>query len=146
MARLRRDAPGVPRPGRPECTARRADRGCPSPRVLGGHHRDRADGGRPALELLPKYHAGRFPRGGSAGKLPRGVTKLLSLLLGLATAGTSWAASGAAPRQLRVPLQIGGVVPELLDPGLQDLTIGLMKQAKVADVGRITVTWQKGQT
>ena len=26
-----------------------------------------------------------------------------------------------APRQLRVPLQVGGVVPELLDPGLQDL-------------------------
>ena len=45
-----------------------------------------------------------------------------------------------------MPLQIGGVVPELLDPGLQDLTIGLMQQASLADVGRITVTWQKGQT
>ena len=55
-------------------------------------------------------------------------------------------ATRRAPRQLRVPLQIGSVVPELLDPGLQDLTIGLMKQANLADVGRITVTWQKGQT
>jgi hypothetical protein len=45
-----------------------------------------------------------------------------------------------------VPLQIGSVVPELLDPSLQDLTIGLMKQANLADVGRVTVTWQKGQT
>jgi hypothetical protein len=41
-----------------------------------------------------------------------------------------------------VPLQIGSVVPELLDPGLQDLTIGLMKRANLADVGRITATWQ----
>ena len=48
-------------------------------------------------------------------------------------------------RQLRAPLQIGSVVPELLDPGLQDLTFGLMKNASLADVGRITVTWQKGQ-
>jgi hypothetical protein len=77
------------------------------------------------------------------------VTKLVSILLVLATAGTACAASqkhAAAPRHLRVPMQIGGVVPELLDAGLQDLTIGLMKQANLADVGRITVTWLKGQT
>ena len=37
-------------------------------------------------------------------------------------------------------------MPELLDPGLQDLTIALMKQANLADVGRVTVTWQRGQT
>ena len=77
------------------------------------------------------------------------MTKLLSIVLVLATAGTACAATqshSSAPRQLRVPLQIGSVVPELLDPSLQDLTIGLMKQANLADVGRITVTWQKGQT
>jgi hypothetical protein len=77
------------------------------------------------------------------------VTKLLSILLVLATAGTACAASQrhtTAPRQLRAPLQIGSVVPELLDPGLQDLVIGLMKNANLADVGRITVTWQRGQT
>ena len=77
------------------------------------------------------------------------MKKLLSIVLVLATAGTACAATqshSSAPRQLRVPLQIGGVVPELLDPSLQDLTIGLMKQANLADVGRITVTWQKGQT
>jgi hypothetical protein len=77
------------------------------------------------------------------------VTKLISIVLVLATAGTAWAATqsySTATRQLRAPLQIGSVVPELLDPSLQDLTIGLMKQANLADVGRITVTWQKGQT
>ena len=77
------------------------------------------------------------------------MTKLLSILLVLATAGTACAATQrhtTAPRQLRVPMQIGAVVPELLDTGLQDLTIGLMKQANLADVARITVTWQKGQT
>jgi hypothetical protein len=77
------------------------------------------------------------------------VTKLLSIVLVLATAGTACAATqmhSTAPRQLRAPLEIGSVVPELLDPSLQDLTIGLMKQANLADVGRITVTWQKGQT
>jgi hypothetical protein len=66
--------------------------------------------------------------------------KRLVLLLALAAVVCAEAA------QARKPLQIGGVVPELLDPGLQDLTIGLMADANLADVGRITVTWTKGQT
>lgn len=74
---------------------------------------------------------------------------LLCLVAVLVTAGTACAAtqvSSGPQRQARVPLQLGGVVPELLDPGLQDLTIALMKQGGLADVARITVTWQKGQT
>ena len=77
------------------------------------------------------------------------MKKLTCLVTVLATAGTTCVAMSApttAPRQARVPLKLGGAVPELLDPGLQDLTLGLMKQANLADVGRITVTWQRGQT
>lgn len=75
----------------------------------------------------------------------RGLAFLVAVLVaaGAACAGTQ--VHRTPQRQARVPLQIGGVVPELLDPGLQDLTIGLMKQAALDDVGRITVTWQKGQ-
>ncbi len=45
----------------------------------------------------------------------------------------------------RVPLQIGSVVPELLDINLQDNTIALAEAANLADDARVTVTWQKGQ-
>ncbi len=50
---------------------------------------------------------------------------------------------GAA--QARAPLQIGAVTPELLDPGLNDLTISLLRQASLDDVARVTVTWRRGQ-
>jgi hypothetical protein len=56
------------------------------------------------------------------------------------------AALTACAAQARTPLQIGAVTPELLDPSLQDLTIGLADQAGLADDARITITWQKGQT
>jgi hypothetical protein len=52
-------------------------------------------------------------------------------------------AAAAAPA--RAPLQIGSVVPELLDPTLQDSTIALMKGASLADTARVTITWQRGQ-
>ena len=54
--------------------------------------------------------------------------------------------SSAATAISRKPLQIGAVVPELLDPGLHDSAIGLIKQAGLDDVARVTVTWQRGQT
>jgi len=53
-------------------------------------------------------------------------------------------AATAAPA--RPPLQIGAVTPELLDPGLSDRTIALMQAANLADVARVTVTWQRGQS
>jgi hypothetical protein len=55
-------------------------------------------------------------------------------------------ASAAGAASARAPLKIGSVVPELLDPSLQDSTIALMKAANLADVARVTVTWQRGQT
>ena len=52
----------------------------------------------------------------------------------------------ATAAQARAPLQIGAVTPELLDPGLSDRTIALMQAANLADVARVTVTWQRGQS
>ena len=78
------------------------------------------------VELVPKHRAGRFPGSGSAGKLPRGVKQAPPLLLVLATAGTACAAtqSAHAPRRgsCACRCRSAAVVPELLDPGLQDLT------------------------
>src|SRR5919198_468066 len=42
--------------------------------------------------------------------------------------------------------EIGGVVPELLDPSLQESTVALMKSANLADAARVTVSWEKNQT
>ena len=74
-------------------------------------------------------------------------------LLFLAVLAAAAAACGAQARPqaharmlARTPLKIGAVVPELLDASLQDLTIGLMTGGSLADVARVTVTWQKGQT
>jgi hypothetical protein len=62
----------------------------------------------------------------------------------LAAALLTVAAAGAG--EARAPLRIGAVTPELLDPGLSDHTIALMQAANLADVARVTVTWQRGQT
>jgi hypothetical protein len=60
--------------------------------------------------------------------------------------GAVLVAAGASAAQARTPLRIGAVTPELLDAGLQDTTIGLLKEANLGDVARVTVTWQRGQT
>jgi len=78
------------------------------------------------------------------------VKKIVTLLLAtLVAAGTACAAGSTTARQVasaRAPLQIGAVVPELLDPTLQASTVALMTSANLAGAARVTVTWTKGQT
>jgi hypothetical protein len=70
------------------------------------------------------------------------VTRSIALLAAaLFAAVTVCAAASAA----RAPLQIGAVVPELLDPSLQESTVALMKRASLADTARVTITWERGQ-
>ena len=71
-----------------------------------------------------------------------------TILLLAAFVAVAAACGGAKPppASARTPLQVGAVVPELLDPGLRASTITLMQGASLADVARVTVTWQRGQT
>lgn len=69
----------------------------------------------------------------------RGVSFVLLVAVGAA----AWAAQTAAAR---VPLQIGAVVPELLDVTRQQSTVGLMESAALDDTARVTVTWKRSQT
>jgi hypothetical protein len=69
----------------------------------------------------------------------RGVWLVLLVVVGI----TAWAAQTAAAR---TPLQIGSVVPELLDPTRQQSTVELMQSADLADTARVTVTWERSQT
>jgi hypothetical protein len=78
------------------------------------------------------------------------VSRIFVLLTAaLVVAGTACAAASTPTRvsvTTRTPLQIGAVVPELLDPSLQASTVTLMKNANLADSARVTVTWNRGQT
>ncbi len=56
------------------------------------------------------------------------------------------AACAAQTAAARMPLQIGAVVPELLDPTLQQSTVTLMESAGLVDTARVTVTWERNQT
>ena len=56
------------------------------------------------------------------------------------------AACEAPTSAARTPLQIGSVVPELLDPSLQRSTVALMGSAGLGYAARVTVTWERGQT
>lgn len=69
----------------------------------------------------------------------RGVFYASLVVVGVA----AWAAQTAAAR---VPLQIGAVVPELLDATRQQPTVALMQSADLADTARVTVTWKRSQT
>jgi hypothetical protein len=71
--------------------------------------------------------------------------KRLAWLLPVAVAtGTLCAAAGrAAPA--RTPLQIGAVVPELLDRSRVGTTIEDMTNSGLGDAGRVTLTWKRGQ-
>src|SRR5947208_1292962 len=64
----------------------------------------------------------------------------------LQTSSAVPAVRATSPATTRTPLRIGGVVPELLDPTLQDSTVTLMKTASLADTARVTVTWDRNQT
>ena len=55
------------------------------------------------------------------------------------------AASLAAAAHARSPLQVGAVTPELLDPGLSENTVALLRGASLGDTARVTVTWERGQ-
>jgi hypothetical protein len=67
----------------------------------------------------------------------------VSLALLVVAVVAAWAAQTAAAR---APLQIGSVVPELLDATLQQPTVKLMESADLADTARVTVTWERSQT
>src|SRR6266545_3636943 len=54
-------------------------------------------------------------------------------------------ASLATAAHARSPLQVGAVTPELLDPGLSENTVALLRGASLGDTARVTVTWQRGQ-
>jgi len=64
----------------------------------------------------------------------------------LAVVVASLLAAGAASAPARPPLLVGAVTPELLDASLATNTIGLLREANLGDVARVTVTWQRGQT
>ena len=65
---------------------------------------------------------------------------------GIACAATATSTATRSTAFTRTPLQIGAVVPELLDPNLQESTIALMQRANLADTARVTVTWERSQT
>jgi hypothetical protein len=67
----------------------------------------------------------------------------VSLALLVVAVVAAWPAQTAAAR---APLQIGSVVPELLDPALQQSTVALMDSASLGDTARVTVTWERNQT
>ena len=134
LARVRRDAAGVPGPRRPERDSRRPHRGRAPAGLRDGGHRDRRARRRPPVELVPQHPPGRLPRGRCPAELPRplGLTlrrpsyadamrvRGVSLALLVVAVVAAWAAQTAAAR---TPLQIGSVVPELLDPALQQSTV-----------------------
>ncbi len=65
---------------------------------------------------------------------------------GTLCAATSSSAAVRASASARAPLQIGSVVPELLDPSLQESTVSLMERASLGDTARVTITWERSQT
>jgi hypothetical protein len=79
------------------------------------------------------------------------VTRFPALLAAtLVVAAIACAAASTTSTRLavatRTPLQIGAVVPELLDPSLQTSTVTLMERANLADAARVTITWERSQT
>ncbi len=63
----------------------------------------------------------------------------------LVTAAVAVALSTATAAQSRSPLQIGAVVPELTIRHLVGSTIEAMTSSGLDDVGRVTLTWKRGQ-
>jgi hypothetical protein len=74
----------------------------------------------------------------------RYAAPMLKVLVVAALVAMGGAGASAAPA--RTPLLVGAVAPELLDPTLAESTIGLLREANLGDVARVTVTWQRGQT
>jgi hypothetical protein len=66
--------------------------------------------------------------------------------VGIAAVVVAALAAGASAAQARAPLEIGAVVPELLDRSLAENTVSLLTRANLADAARVTVTWKRGQT
>ena len=151
LARVRRRRCRVPGPRRPERDPRRADRGGPPAGLPGGDHRDRRARGEPPVELVPKHRPRRFSggrgRGQTTARRERSSSRLLAVLRPPAPHAPrrrrhcerpAAAARAAAGRRRRARAARPG------PPGPDDRPD---EQARAsADVGRITVTWQKGQT
>jgi hypothetical protein len=76
----------------------------------------------------------------------RATVLLTAAFIGVGTTSAANSAPTRAAATTRTALQIGGVVPELLDPSLQESTVALMESANLADAARVTVTWEKSQT
>jgi hypothetical protein len=55
------------------------------------------------------------------------------------------AALAAADAPAKAPLRVGAVTPELLDPGLAQNTVALLRAASLGDTARVTITWRRGQ-
>ena len=68
---------------------------------------------------------------------------MAALLLG--AVGLATGALCAAAAQARSPLQIGAVVPELTVRSLVGSTIEAMTTSGLDNVGRVTLTWKRGQ-
>jgi hypothetical protein len=69
------------------------------------------------------------------------VKRLISIL----TVALATGALCAAAAQARSPLRIGAVVPELTVRNLVGSTIEAMTTSGLDDVGRVTLTWKRGQ-
>src|SRR5581483_7540506 len=154
-----RDASGVSQPRRAERDPRRPNRSRPRP---GLHHRGHRDGrarAGTAVGVVSQHPPRRLSRGGDPTELPGTMSRLSGLdsrrarygwpmfrSVALAVVVASLLAAGAASAPARPPLLVGAVTPELLDASLATNTIGLLREANLGDVARVTVTWQRGQT
>jgi hypothetical protein len=78
----------------------------------------------------------------------RRIALLTAALFAAATACAAASTTGVRREAAatRTPLRIGAVVPELLDPSLQESTVALMERANLGDTARVTVTWERGRT
>jgi hypothetical protein len=70
--------------------------------------------------------------------------KRLAFLVAVAAATGSLSAAATAS-QPGATLEIGAVVPELVDRGLVGKTVEAMTESALGDAGRITVTWKRGE-
>jgi hypothetical protein len=71
--------------------------------------------------------------------------KRLAWLLSVAVATGTLCAAGGRAAPAATPLQIGAVVPELLDRGRVGSTVEAMTDSGLDDAGRVALTWKRGQ-
>jgi hypothetical protein len=76
----------------------------------------------------------------------RSIALITAALFAAATACAAASSTTTTRATRATPLQIGAVVPELLDPDLQETTVALTERANLGDTARVTITWERGQT